>query len=193
MLALYNNRGLDIQPPRDLVAAQMSGDVVWIDLLKPDAAEIAFVERTTKLPMPDREELSEIESSSRLRAEKDALYVNAPLIYRAESDEALATPVGFVLTAERLITIRFAELSSFAALAKRQPAPDAPALSSGAIFSDLIEAIVDRLADVLERIAAQPSKVPVSEFSFGVSVTTAISSQRSATACSGSAGSFPLC
>jgi magnesium transporter len=155
MLALYSNRGLRVEPPPELTAAQIPEDVVWIDLMKPDPAEIAFVEQATKLAMPGIEELSEIESSSRLRTEKGALYVNAPLIYRAETDEPMATPVGFVLTADRLITVRFAELSLFAAMAKLKLTPDAPALSSAAVFSDLMEAIVDRLADVLERIAGE--------------------------------------
>jgi magnesium transporter len=85
-LSLYSNRGLKLEPPHDLAAAQLPADVVWIDLMNPNPQETAFVERTAKLAMPGRAELSEIESSSRLRAEKDALYVNALLIYRADSD-----------------------------------------------------------------------------------------------------------
>src|SRR5215471_14599592 len=108
MLTLYSSQGLSVAGPCVLARAQIPADIVWIDLLKPDATEIAFVERASKLAMPRIEELSEIESSSRLRAEKDALYVNTPLIYRAESDEPMATPVGFVLTPNLLITIRFA-------------------------------------------------------------------------------------
>jgi magnesium transporter len=154
MLSLYSNRGLKLEAPRDLANAQIPGDVVWIDLMNPDPEETAFVERTAKLAIPGRAALSEIETSSRLRMEKNALYVNAPLIYRADSDEPVTTPVGFVLTSDCLITLRFAELSSFTALIDRKPVPDAPALSSGAVFTDL-EAIVDRLADVLERSAAE--------------------------------------
>jgi magnesium transporter len=155
MLALYSRRGLSVEPPADLAEAQIPADVVWIDLISPDPAEIALVEKATRLAVPSFNELSEIENSSRLRAEKGALYVNAPLIYRAESDEPVATPVGFVLTPDRLITVRFAELSSFAAVTKRKLASEAPELSSSAVFSDLMDAIVDRLADVLERISAE--------------------------------------
>jgi magnesium transporter len=155
MLALYNRRGLSVEPPLDLAGAQLPTDVVWIDLMEPDPTEIAFVEEATKLAMPSKDDLGEIENSSQLRAERNALYVNAPLIYRADFDEPIATPVGFVLTADRLITIRFAELSSFTSLAKRKLATDAPPLSSSAVFSELMEAIVGRLADVLERIAAE--------------------------------------
>lgn len=153
MLALYNRRGLRVEPPPGLAGAELPTDVVWIDLMKPDPAEIAFVEEATKLAMPSMDDLSEIETSSRLRAEANALYVNTPLIYRAEFDEPIATPVGFVLTADRLITIRFAELSAFTALANRKMPSDAPPLTSSTVFADLIEAIVDRLADVLERTA----------------------------------------
>jgi magnesium transporter len=155
MLILYNHRGLRIDPPPALPGAQLPTDVVWIDLMQPDSAEIAFIEEATKLTMPSMDDLSEIENSSRLRAERNALYVNAPLIYRAESDEPIATPVGFVLTAERLITIRFAELSSFATVANRKMPSDAPPLTSSTVFSDLIEAVVDRLADILERISTE--------------------------------------
>src|ERR1043166_8955878 len=155
MWALYTHRGASVEPPPRLAGAQLPADVVWIDLMEPDPGEIAFVEEATKLTMPSMDDLSEIENSSRLRAERNALYVNAPLIYRAESDEPIATPVGFVLTADRLISVRFAELSSFAAVTKRKLASEAPELSSSAVFSDLMEAIVDRLADVLERIAAE--------------------------------------
>jgi len=155
MLTLYNHRGLSVAPPPGLAGAELPTDVVWIDLVEPSPAEIAFVEEATRLTMPSMDDLSEIENSSRLRAEKNALYVNAPLIYRADSDEPIATPVGFVLTADRLITIRFAELSSFKALANRKMPSDAPPLTSSAVFSDLMEAIVDRLADILERSAAE--------------------------------------
>jgi len=155
MLALYNHRGLPVEPPPALAGAELPTDVVWIDLLEPNPAEIAFVEEATRLAMPSMHDLSEIENSSRLRTERNALYVNAPLIYHVESDEPTSTPLGFVLTADLLITIRFAELSAFAALANRKMPSDAPSLTSSTVFSDLIEAIVDRLADVLERIATE--------------------------------------
>src|SRR5215813_8450238 len=155
MLALYTDRGIRGKSPTDLTAGPLPGDVLWIDLLKPDPAEIAFVERTTGLTVPTIEELSEIESSSRLRVENGALYMSAPLLYRADSDLALGTPVGFVLTRDRLVTVRFEELASFTTLDKRIVTPETERLSSVSIFVELMEAVVDRLADVLERIASE--------------------------------------
>ena len=127
MLALYSNLGVRKEQRTDVAEAKLPAEIVWIDLLNPDAGEIAFVERTTGLNVPSIEELSEIESSSRLRAANGALYLSAPLVRRGADDEPVATVVGFVLTPERLITVRFTELPSFAEVQSRTiPADAAP-------------------------------------------------------------------
>jgi magnesium transporter len=155
MLTLYNNRGVRSEPAADARRARLTPEIVWIDMLKPEASETAFVEKTTGLAVPSLDELSEIESSSRLRARDGVLYLSAPLIYTAEPDEPMSTPVGFVLTRDRLITVRFAELPSFASFADRTVPSDSPRVTSVGIFTELLEAIVDRLADVLERSAGE--------------------------------------
>src|ERR1700736_970509 len=113
MLTLFDSRAARGRHVADLDAVELPPEVVWIDLVKPDSAEIAFVERATGLHVPSKDELSEIESSSRLRSRDGALYLSTPLIYRAQSELPLSTPVGFVLTRERLITVRFEELTAF--------------------------------------------------------------------------------
>jgi magnesium transporter len=153
MLTVYDSRAARGGHPAYLDAADLPPEVVWIDLVKPDTAEVAFVERAAGLHVPSKDELSEIESSSRLRSRDGALYLSAPLIYRAHSDLPVSTPVGFVLTRERLITVRFEELTPFTDFIDRELAADAEPLSSGAVFVELMDAIADRLADVLERIA----------------------------------------
>jgi Mg2+ and Co2+ transporter CorA len=77
-----------------------------IELLKPEPDEIAFVKRTTGLDVPSFEDLSEIESSSRMRSQGGAIYLSAPLVYRADSNQPLTTPVGFVLTSPDRCQIR---------------------------------------------------------------------------------------
>src|SRR5437870_693579 len=154
MLTVYDSRAARGRHVADLDAAELPAEVAWIDLVKPDSAEIAFVERTTGLHVPSKDELSEIESSSRLRSRDGALYLSTPLIYRAQSELPLSTPVGFVLTRERLITVRFEELTAFNIFI-RELATDSEPLSSGAVFVELMDAIADRLADVLERIAEE--------------------------------------
>jgi magnesium transporter len=107
MLTVYDSRAARGRHMADLGAAELPPEVVWIDLLKPDPVEIAFVERATRLHVPSKDELSEIESSSRLRSRDGSLYLSTPLIYRTQSELPLSTPVGFVLSRDRLITVRF--------------------------------------------------------------------------------------
>jgi magnesium transporter len=113
MLTLYHSREGRGERPAELASASLPAKVAWLDLLNPTPDETAFIARTTRLHVPTIDDLSEIESSSRLRHQNGAIYLSAPLIYRADSDQPLTTPVGFLLTRERLITVRFEELTSF--------------------------------------------------------------------------------
>src|ERR1700757_2524533 len=155
MLTLYQSREPRGERPADLAEASLSKNVAWIDLLRPEPDEVLFVKRTTGLDVPSIEDLSEIESSSRLRHQNGAIYLSAPLVYRADSDQPLTTPVGFLLTRERLITVRFEELNPFNTFAQRDLAAETDPLSSAAVFAGLMDAITDRLADILENIAAE--------------------------------------
>jgi len=155
MLTLYHTQATRGEQPTDLAHGSLPAEVVWIDLLRPEPNEISYVSRTTGLEMPSIADLSEIESSSRLRNEAGALYMSTPLVYRSDTDQPVATPVGFVLTRERLITVRFEELPSFTTFATKDLAEESDPLSSGAVFAGLMDAIADRQADVLENIAAE--------------------------------------
>src|ERR1700756_4687139 len=155
MLTLYHSSVGHGEHLADLPKANLPADVAWIDLLKPEPDEVAFVERTTGFDVPSIADLSEIESSSRLRNQNGAIYLSAPLVYRGDSDQPLTTPVGFVLTRERLITVRFEELNSFTTFANRDLAAESDTLSSAAVFPGLMDAVADHLADILENIAAE--------------------------------------
>jgi magnesium transporter len=154
MLTLYNSRAGHGEQPADLAEVSLPANVAWIDLLRPNPDEVAFVKHATRLDVPSIKDLSEIESSSRLRHRNDAIYLSAPLVYRAESDQPLATPVGLVLTRERLITVRFEELNAFNTFANRDLASESDPLTGAAVFAGLMDAIAARLADILEHIAA---------------------------------------
>jgi magnesium transporter len=123
----------------------------WVDLLDPSEDEIARVEEKFGVTVPSRESLSEIEASSRLRAAKGALIMSAPLISR-DGERHVLSPTGFILMPEVLVTVRFAELGAFDAvhedLAKADHHADAQE-----ILVRLLEEVVDRAADRLERVA----------------------------------------
>jgi magnesium transporter len=122
---------------------------VWVDLLSPTQGEIATVEEASGLTLPTQAELGEIETSSRLRTDGDVLSLSAPLVHRARTDYPESTPVGFVLAPELLVTVRYEPLTAFDTYEREARG------SATEIFAGLIEAIVDRIADVLENIAAE--------------------------------------
>ena len=131
--------------PEPLSSAQ------WIDLLQPTSDEIGRVAHETGLAIPTEADINEIESSSRLATRDGALYLSLPLVASPETDPRPAT-VGFVLSPNRLITVRF-EVSP---LADRFMEQDHAGMHSAAhIMVVLLEAIVDRLADALEHVKAE--------------------------------------
>ena len=79
MLTLYHSRAGRGERPANLAEESLPENVAWIDLLRPQPDEVAFVKRTTGLDVPSIADLSEIESSSRLRNQNGAIYLSAPL------------------------------------------------------------------------------------------------------------------
>ena len=67
----------------------------------------ARVARETGLAIPSEAEINEIESSSRLATRDGALYLSMPVVSRPDT-EPRSVSVGFVLSPDRLITVRFA-------------------------------------------------------------------------------------
>ena len=123
----------------------------WIDLCDATEDERMAVERATKLRVPTREAIHEIETTSRVYTENGAMYLSTPLPASPNASEPLSA-VGFVLTRQRLITVRFAPNAVLDGLFKGCEGP----LSHSAceIFMRVLEALVDRAADRLEQCSA---------------------------------------
>lgn len=124
----------------------------WIDLLSPSEAEIRAVEHAVKLHVPTRDEVSEIEASSRLKLNGDALYMSAPLI-ASDNGSWSSSPTGFVLSAEVCVTVRFAEMPAFKQV--ENDLGNMHEIAPAEAFTRILEEIVDRAADHLEVTADQ--------------------------------------
>ncbi|MER8717310.1 magnesium/cobalt transporter CorA [Mesorhizobium sp. M0999] len=133
----------------DLVA---NGDqVVWADLLNPTKEEETTIETWLGVAIPTREEMEEIEISSRLYIEEGAYFMTATLPAQTEIDDPLMSPVTFVLAGPRLVTIRYHEPKAFKTFPLRAEKVATGCTTGNTILIGLLEAIVDRLADILER------------------------------------------
>ncbi len=135
-----------------LSPAALAG-AVWIDLLNPTIREERLVEAALGFELPSREEMQEIESSSRLYREGDVLFLTANFLHGAEGGQFSSTPISFVLSPGVLVTVRHATPRAFLVFTARcQKAPEALLASADAVMLHLLGQIVDRLADILERV-----------------------------------------
>ncbi len=147
--------------------AAITPAAVWIDLLNPTREEDQEVERALSISVPTREEMSEIEASSRLYPEGGGHFMTAIVLHQQDlpGEPPLATPVTFILVGNHLVTVRYAEPRSFSLFLARAQKKDAACMSGVAVMVGLLEAIIDREADRVERVQGEVDKLAQSIFS----------------------------
>jgi len=128
----------------------------WIDLEEPTHEEEKLVERCVGLNVPTEAEMAEIEPSSRLYENNGALYMTVSVL-RGVEDGGLpaSTPIGFVLAKDRLVTVRYATpkpIRKFEEHARRDPELVSDAQH---VLIGMLDSIIDRLADELEKIGGE--------------------------------------
>jgi magnesium transporter len=153
MLTVYENRTGSLEPQKG--KPRITEEAVWIDLLNPTQEEEKKIERALKFNVPTREEQQEIEASSRLYQEDGAHFMTATLLYQPEQGEPRTTPVTFILAGQRLVTVRYAQPRAFAIYVARCNRAETELKSGAAVLIGLLETIIDRLADFIERIQAE--------------------------------------
>ena len=90
--------------------------------------------------------------------------MTATLLYQTETSEPATTPITFILAGNRLITVRYAEPLAFSIFSARCSKPDPTLMNGTAVLIGLIETIVDRMADFIERIQAEVDSLSRSIF-----------------------------
>lgn len=133
----------------DMAGWMLPADALWIDMVAPTPDEDRAVEKALGLAVPTREEMAELEASSRLYRENGATYVTADIIHNGDAETPTIDPVTFVLTKGPLVTIRYFDPKPFSMMVdklEREP----QLCSTGAdLFLNLMEAIIDRASDLL--------------------------------------------
>jgi magnesium transporter len=151
--------------------APIPADAVWLDLLEPTREEERQVEQALGLNVPTPEEMREIETSNRLYVENGSLYMTSTVLVKADTSLPETTQVTFILAGSRLVTNRYADLLSFrhfAGFAENHPAVCS---SASLLLTELLEAIVNRVADVLERVGADIDSTSLRVFPRGTNRT----------------------
>ncbi|MGQ5702203.1 magnesium/cobalt transporter CorA [Sandaracinobacteroides sp. A072] len=149
MISGYRNDGGRLRAVHDALAHD--GDLLWIDLLQPEDAEETGLEKKLGIDIPTLEEMAEIEISSRLYNENGAAYMTALLPANADGDTPDMNAVTFILKGDLLITVRYHDPRAFQTFRQRVEKNDMGCSSGEDVLIALLDAIVERLADILER------------------------------------------
>lgn len=137
---------------------------VWIDLFEPSHDEEKTVEAALGFEVPTREEMQKIEISRRLYREKDILFMTATILSKADTSHPESSAVTFILAPRQLVTVRYADPIPFQNFRKRIEASGKQYDSPVKIFEGLIDAIVERLADILEKVGLELDSVSLEVF-----------------------------
>jgi magnesium transporter len=154
MLSVNVPRGTTLERINFDTDGEVPDRAVWLDLHSPTHAEDKLVERALGIAVPTREEMQEIEVTSRLYVENGARYMTATLMCHSDTDVPRTTAVTFILSGHRLVTVRYDEPKPFAIVGAKLARLCPSTVTGETVLMDLLDAIIDRAADILERIGA---------------------------------------
>lgn len=127
---------------------------LWLDLFHPTKEEERTIEKLFGINVPTREEMHEIEASSRLYIEKGAAFMTVPVLDKSTTQMPESTAITFILANNRLVTLRYADPLPFSLFVERMSRQSSMISSGEQILMGLLDQIADRLADILEGATA---------------------------------------
>ena len=159
MLSVYVPHGasldrIPVEPGKDV-----PDSAIWFDLITPTQEEDKLLERHLGIAVPTREEMQEIEVTSRLYVENGARYMTATLMCQSDTDTPKTTPVTFILSGHRLITVRYDDPKPFMIVGNKLARMCPSSANGESVLMDLLDAVIDRAADILERIGSEVDQV----------------------------------
>ncbi len=171
MLSVYVPRGACLERTDVPAGSALPDNGIWFDLVSPTIAEDKLLERHLGIAVPTREEMQEIEVTSRLYVENNARYMTATLMCQSDSDTPKTTAVTFILSGHRLVTVRYDDPKPFTIVGTKlcRISPSSAAAAASAtitttatgetVLMELLDAVIDRAADILERIGVDVDQV----------------------------------
>jgi magnesium transporter len=152
MIQAYVPRSTGVERTELAPGQPVPPEAVWLDLVAPGDEERRVVEQALGLELPTREEMLEIEPSSRLYLDGEAAYMTATVITHADAPNPSSDVITFILLPRRLVTLRYENptpMRTFAARLVKQPGMCATAEDA---LLGMIDSFIDRIADIIEKI-----------------------------------------
>jgi len=139
-------------------------EALWYDLELPDPAEEAEVEQTLGIDVPTPDERAAFEDSARFYEENGALHLTATLLGRRDEGPLVSGAVTFILTGEKLVTVRQVRPRAFEIGEKRASARIGSAKTGAEVMLALVEGAAERLSDVLAEETRNANTLSISVF-----------------------------
>lgn len=151
MIRVFHANGQGLHAEDTLDPGRMA-TALWIDLREPDPSE-AITLAGLGLNLPSLAEMEEIELSNRLYKEDGIDYLTVVIPGQSTADDVqISAPVTFILSAERLVTVRHHNPRPFVTFPERADKSGLGVASPDHVFLGLVQEIIGRLADHLEGI-----------------------------------------
>lgn len=127
-------------------------DILWIDLLSPTVKEQKAVENFMEINLQTRQQIEEIESSSKYSETENAIICNSNFFVPQE-DGFSVQPVSFIVSEGVLISVRSAEFRTFNEAAKRLQMNYRAYVTGYHMLISIFEIRIDYDADLVEALA----------------------------------------
>lgn len=150
MIHVYDTVGGKLTKREGLVP--ILEQTVWIDLISPSPEEDTFLQQQLGIQIPTRAEAREIEASNRVYQENGAHYMVAYVMFNIEQVHPGSSNVTFILTGNRVITVRYVEPKAFPFFVTRVERGEATCNAGPSIMVGILETMLHRTADLIERI-----------------------------------------
>ncbi|EMQ5414359.1 magnesium and cobalt transport protein CorA, partial [Campylobacter coli] len=154
----------------NLDSQELPQNILWIDLLHPSVAEIAFISSEFNLEFPTKEEREEIELSAKYWEDNATITINAHFLIREfknnneeQNSIKLRTEIVTFATAKNILfTIRYNEFSTFEEIQARILASPKNFEDGFDIIDKMFEVRVEKDADLLEWIDKEARRLRTS-------------------------------
>lgn len=151
MMTAYRSNGLPVSLTPMSAQSDLPTDIVWLDLNAPTREEENYAEQLTQIEVPTRDDLRDIEPSSRLYADENGVYLTASLLCGADGPNPRLADVAFVLASKVLVTVRYDDPKSFTLFSAAFGRVYGGAATPHLALCRLMETVIDRTAEILEQ------------------------------------------
>ena len=155
MMKTYLPQNGGLKATSDAESASAIANGLWIDLVDPTPEERQTLNSALGMELPTHADMEEIEISSRLYSEDGGLFMTALILANSGTEKPVADVVTFILAREKLITLRYIDPQPFRTFEARCGRSMIGANKAESALMALLDVIIDRLADILERAGSE--------------------------------------